>query len=130
MSSVGHQGHNPLGLGSNPVRRPKVAEYSNLGLRDATPSGLLALLRSTTNFSLLPQPAYRKTDRDKLKLVEQSQPIAVTTTGQMVISGHAESIICCCPAFFLDRDSSRKSEDLSQVAIWSLTWQPNCQRTE
>ena len=32
MSSVGHQGHNPLGLGSNPVRRPKVAEYSNLGL--------------------------------------------------------------------------------------------------
>src|SRR5207244_11366691 len=29
----------PLGLGSNAIRRPKVAEYSNLGLRGATPSG-------------------------------------------------------------------------------------------
>jgi hypothetical protein len=35
---------NPVGLGRNAICRPKVAEYSNLGLRDETPG--VALMRA------------------------------------------------------------------------------------
>jgi len=42
----------PLGLGSNAIRRPKVAEYSNLGLRGATPLGLKAQTSGRASYSL------------------------------------------------------------------------------
>ena len=35
-----HRSHNPFGVGTYRDRDPKVAEYSNLGLRDAIPLGL------------------------------------------------------------------------------------------
>ena len=37
---------NPVGVGANTMSRPKVAEYDNLGLRDAIPLGLFSNVRT------------------------------------------------------------------------------------